>query len=200
MVRHDPALFHAEDPVLLLFSYQDDFHGLQKILLGDCLAAVLNRENRALVDHVREIRTHRAGGRQSDGVQIDRLIQHDVLRMNLQDLNPALQIRALHDDSPVKSAGPQKRGIQHLGPVRCGQDQQTLGGVKAIHLGKQLIQGLLALVISPVMGITGLADGVNLIDENNTGGVLLRLLEQVAHAGRAGSCSAAVGVSPTISS
>src|SRR5205807_409243 len=54
---------------------------------------------------------------------------------------------------------------------------------EAVHLDEQLIQRLLALVVSAAeAGAAMASDGVNLVDEDDAGGVLLALLEQVAHA------------------
>ena len=56
--------------------------------------------------------------------------------------------------------------------------------VKAVHLCQKLIQRLLTLVIAAVTGITALSDSINLVDKNNAGRVLFRLLKQVADTGR----------------
>src|SRR5205085_3557959 len=54
---------------------------------------------------------------------------------------------------------------------------------EAIHLDEQLIERLLALVIAAAeTGAPVTADGIDFINENDAGRVLLRLLEHVAHA------------------
>src|SRR6202011_6128207 len=56
----------------------------------------------------------------------------------------------------------------------------------AVHLDEQLVQRLLALVIATAeTGAAMAADRVDLVDEDDAGRVLLRLLEHVAHARRA---------------
>ena len=55
--------------------------------------------------------------------------------------------------------------------------------LEAVHLDEQLVQRLLALVVAAAeAGAAMAADGVNLVDEDDAGRVLLALLEQVAHA------------------
>ena len=58
---------------------------------------------------------------------------------------------------------------------------------EAVHFRKQLVQGVLAFVIggeAAVLG-AGAAHGVDLVDEDDARGFLLRLAEEVADAGRA---------------
>ena len=58
--------------------------------------------------------------------------------------------------------------------------------VEPVHLDEELVQGLLALVVAAAhAGAAMAADGVDLVHEDDAGGVLLRLLEQVADAARA---------------
>ena len=57
---------------------------------------------------------------------------------------------------------------------------------EAVHLDQQLVQGLFALVVAAAQAGAALAaDGVDLVDEDDAGAVLLGLLEQVADSGRA---------------
>ena len=59
-------------------------------------------------------------------------------------------------------------------------------GVEAVHLDQQGVERLLALVVAAdVAAAAGLAEGVELVDEDDAGGLLLGLLEHVADAGRA---------------
>ena len=56
---------------------------------------------------------------------------------------------------------------------------------KSVHFHQQLVESLLALVVDRAdMHAALAADGVEFVDENDAGGVLLGLLEQVADAGR----------------
>ena len=58
--------------------------------------------------------------------------------------------------------------------------------VEAVHLDEQRVERLLALVVAAdVAAAAGLAEGVELVDEDDAGRLLLGLLEHVADAGRA---------------
>ena len=55
--------------------------------------------------------------------------------------------------------------------------------LEAVHLDQELVQRLLALVVAAAEPRAAVpADGVDLVDEDDAGGVLLALLEEVAHA------------------
>ena len=100
--------------------------------------------------------------------------------MHLQGGQTACQIGPVHGDAPVEAAGTQQRLVQHLGPVGGAQHDDALAGVEAVQLRQQLVQRLLPLVVAAeAAGVTGLADGVDLVDENDAGGNLGGLLEQV---------------------
>ena len=105
--------------------------------------------------------------------------------MQSQDGLTASQIRLVDDDLPVEAAGPQERLIEHLRTVRRRHDDDALRRVEAVHLGQELVQGLLALVVAadePGAARARLADRVELVDEDDARGLVLGLLEQVADA------------------
>lgn len=72
--------------------------------------------------------------------------------------------------------------IQDVGTVGCG-DQDDAGAItEAVHLDEQLVECLLALVVSAAQACSALTtDGVDLVDEDDAGAVLLGLLEHVAN-------------------
>ncbi len=103
--------------------------------------------------------------------------------MNFENLLAPYHIRVGHNDLAIETARPQQRRIEHVGPVRCRNQNDPLIGLEAIHLDQQLIERLLALVIATAKpGAAVTAYGIDLIDEDDAGRVLLRLLEHVAHA------------------
>ena len=186
MVRDDPAFLFSEDPVLLLLAYEYNLDRVLQILLRDSPASVFDRENRRLVDHVGKIGTDGAACGQRDGVEIHRVVHRHILRVHLENRDAAFEIRPVHNNPPVEAARTKQRGIQHLRPVRRRQNQKSLRGVKSVHFREELIQRLLPLVISAEpAAVSRLADGVNLIDEDDAGGVLLRLLKKITDPARA---------------
>ena len=89
----------------------------------------------------------------------------------------------VHDDAAVEAAGPQERRVQDVRPVGRGDEDDALVRVEAVHLDEQRVQRLLALVVSAAEARAAVpADGVDLVDEDDAGRVLLALLEEVADA------------------
>jgi len=179
----DNALFGVGQHGALLFGARDDdLEGGQQILLVDGLAAQPHGAQRRLVHEVGQIRADGAGGGLRDLVQIDVLGELDVLGVHAQRLVAALQVRTVNDDAAVETARAQQRLVEDLGPVGGREDDDALGGVEAVDFGEQLVERLLALVIAAEAAVARAADGVDLVDEDDGGGDLRGLLEQIAHA------------------
>ena len=103
--------------------------------------------------------------------------------MNAQDLFAAANVGTRNHHAAIEAAGTQQRRIEHVGTVGGGDQDDAFVRLEAVHLDQQLVQGLLALVVSAAeAGAAMAADGVDFVDEDDAGGVLLALLEQVADA------------------
>ena len=53
--------------------------------------------------------------------------------MDLQNRLSFLDVRHGDHHLSVKAAGPQKGGVQHVGPVGGGEDYNPVLGIKAVH-------------------------------------------------------------------
>ncbi len=75
--------------------------------------------------------------------------------------------------------------IEHIRTVGRSDDDEVRIVVEAVHLDEQLVQRLLAFVVATAHAGTATlaADSIDLVDEDDGGGVLLGLIEQVAHTG-----------------
>ena len=160
--------------------------GLVDGAVVDELGAGTGAQQRGLVEHVGQVGAGEARRTHGDGVQIH--IRHErlALGVHLEDGLTAFQVRGLHGHLTVETTGAQQRGVEHVGTVGGRDDDQVRVVVEAVHLHEQLVQGLLAFVMAAAhAGATAASDGVDLVDEDDGGGVLLRLVEQVAHTGGA---------------
>src|SRR5205085_4097656 len=100
-----------------------------------------------------------------------------------QDLFATLHVGTAYNHAAVETAGAEQGRIENVRAV--GRDDQDHAFVrfKAVHLNEQLVQGLFALIVSAAQaGATMAANGVDFVDEDDTGGVLFALLKQVADA------------------
>jgi len=66
--------------------------------------------------------------------------------------------------------------------VGRGEQDYPIIAFKSIHFDEQLVERLLALIVTTAQAGPAMpADGVDLVDEDDAGGVRLALLEQIAH-------------------
>jgi hypothetical protein len=134
-----------------------------------------------LVDQVGQLGPDHARGRRGDRVEVDVVGQGHPPDVDLQDLAAAGLVGRADGEAAVEAARPQQGRVEDLGPVGGGQHNHVLGAGEAVHLGQDLVQGLLALVVATHAEgpATGAADRVQLVDEDDRRGVGLGRLEQV---------------------
>ena len=94
-----------------------------------------------------------------------------------------MHVRQPDHDLAVEAARTQQRRIEHVGAVGRGDHDHAFAAFEAVHLDQQLVERLLALVVSTAQaGAAMAADRVDFVDEDDARRVLLGLLEHVAHA------------------
>ena len=107
-------------------------------------------------------------------------------RVHREDRLAAFEVGTVDDDLAVEATGAQQRGIEDVGTVGRREQDHALLLVEAVHLDEQLVERLLALVVTAADARAAVAaDGVDLVDEHDRRRRVLRLLEQVAHTRRA---------------
>ena len=132
---------------------------------------------------LREVGAGEARGLAGERVEVDLLGQRLAARVDLEDLRAALAVGAVDDDLAVEAARAQQRGVEDVGAVGGGDEDDVVLHLEAVHLDEQLVERLLALVVTAAeAGAAVAADGVDLVHEDDAGRVLLGLLEEVAHA------------------
>src|SRR5829696_9506451 len=161
----------------------DLLQSIQEVLLGDFLLLTARRQERRLVDQVSEVGARKPRRRSRKLLQIHATGERHASRMDLEDLLAAHLVRQVHHHAPVEAPGPQEGLVEHVGLVGGGQHDHALLAGEAVHLGQDLVQGLLLLARSPRHRLTaGTAYGIELVDKDDRRGVLAGLLEEVAHA------------------
>jgi hypothetical protein len=103
--------------------------------------------------------------------------------VDLQDLRAALAIGTIDDDLAIEAARTQQRRIEDVGTVGGRDQDDVVLHLEAVHLDEQLVERLLALVVTAAQaGAAMAADGIDLVHEDDARRVLLGLLKQIAHA------------------
>ena len=160
----------------------DDLHRLLEVVLGCTLATLANGAQGALVDDIGQVGARGTGRGAGNRGQVNRRLGLHTLGVKLKDVLTAGQIGQLDGDAAVKTTGAQQRRIETVGAIGCGKDNDTLVVIEAIHLGQQLIERLLALVVAAkAAAIALLTDGIDLIDKDDTRCLFLGLLKQVTN-------------------
>ena len=92
--------------------------------------------------------------------------------VDLQDLLAALEIGQFHRNTAVKAAGTGQSRVEGIRTVGGREDDDAAVALEAVHLGEQLVQGLLTLVVAAQLAAVALlANGVYLVDEHDAGGL-----------------------------
>mmetsp|Transcript_138958 Transcript_138958/g.241627 ORF Transcript_138958/g.241627 Transcript_138958/m.241627 type:complete len:306 (+) Transcript_138958:1432-2349(+) len=165
-----------------LHSSNDTVDSIIHLKAADGLLVAAPSQDGRLVHQVGKIRTRETRGTHGDGVNGDILVQRLVFGMDAQDGLPATNVRHVHRSLPVETTRTQERRIQDVRPVGGRKDNDTSVARETVHLGQDLVQRLLTLVVTLTnTGTTGSAHSINLIDEDQARSVLVGLLEQVPH-------------------
>ena len=105
--------------------------------------------------------------------------------MNLQDRLPPVDVRFVHQDLPVEPPRAQQGRVQDLRAVGGAHDDDSLVGFEPVHFHQELVERLLALVVSAHdIHSPGFAQGIQFIDKDDAGSAGRRLGEKIADAGR----------------
>ena len=183
VVGDDLLLVLGDDPAPPLGAGDHPIDRLVELGQGDRLLVPARGEDGRLVDQVGEVGAGEARRAAGEVVEVDRLVERLALDVDVEDLAPALDVGAVEDDLAVEAARAQERGVEDVGAVGGGDDDDVRVRVEAVHLDQDLVQGLLALVVRAAEPGAALpADRVDLVDEDDARAVALGLLEQVAHA------------------
>ena len=111
------------------------------------------------------------------------VVELHVLHVDFQNLFAAAHVGPIDQHVAVESSGTQQRRIERFGPVGGGHHDHAAVGAEAVHLDQQRVQRLLALVMAADdAGAARFAQRVELVDEDDAGGLGLGLLEHVADA------------------
>ena len=106
-----------------------------------------------------------------------------TLRVDLEDRLASARSGSRSTTSRSKRPGRSSAGSSTSGRLVAATTMMPSSVLEAVHLDEDRVQGLLALVVAAAHAAAATAaDGVDLVEEDDAGRVLARLLEEVAHA------------------
>src|SRR5665811_1706214 len=184
VVGGDLLLFGTHDPGALLRAGDDTVDRLVQSFVVDELVVASRSEQRRLVQDVGQVGTGETRRPSGHRKQVDASGQRLALAMHLQDAVASDHVGCIDRDLAVEAARAQEGGVKDVRSVG-GSDQDDVGlDVEAVHLDEELVERLLTLIVATAeAGATVAADGIDLVDEHDRGGVGLGLFEQVAYPG-----------------
>ena len=102
--------------------------------------------------------------------------------MDVEDFLAAANVRPVDQHVAIETPRAEQGRVERFRPVGGGHHDHAAVGIHAVHFDQQRIQGLLAFVVTADHArAAGLAQGVELVDEDDAGGLGHGLLEHVAH-------------------
>ena len=186
VVGDGPLLLVGDYLVLALQPADDAVNGGQEILLADEFLVVTRGYQRRFIADVGNVGARESGGLPRQETAVERRIELERPQVDLENLLALAHVGQPDLYLTVETPGTHQRLVQDVGTVRRREDDHPGVGLEAVHLGEQLVERVLALVVAREPGIlaAGPADGVDFVDEDDAGGFLLGLLEKVADSRR----------------
>ena len=182
VISHKTLLALADHRILFLRTHHDPLDRIADLVVAHLGEFTTRRKNGGFIQKVGEVCARVTRCPAGHLVEIDILGQGLATGMNSQDLKTTGVIRTVNGHLTVETAGTQQGCIENIRPVGGRNDDDAGIALETVHFGEQLVEGLLPLIISTTEASTPLAsNGIDLIDEDDAGGVLLGLLEQVTN-------------------
>ena len=167
--------------VLLLQTTDDAVDGVHEVITGDELLASAGSDEGCLITYIGDVSTREAWGTACQEVDVDRFVDLQRAKVHEEDLLTVVDVGKVYIDLTVEAACTQEGCVEDVGAVRSCQHDDPAIGAEAIHLGEELIQRILTLIVAPevVVATTGTTHRIDFVDEDDTGGLLLGGLEEV---------------------
>ena len=138
----------------------------------------------SLVHEILELGTGEAWGTAGNGLEVNVWLEGLATGVDAKDALATFEVGEINGDLAIEATGTEKGLVQYVNAVGGSDSDDTGVSVEAVHFYENLVNSLLALVVSArKAGATLTTDSVDLIDEDDAGGILLGLAKNVTHAG-----------------
>ena len=183
VVGNDLFLFGSDEFGLLFEAADDAVHGVQKVLLLDDLLVFARGHQGGLVAHVGNVSSAKPGRLAREKLNVDVFAKLEWAKVNLKNFDALRNLRKIHINDAVKASGTHEGAIQNVGAVRGAHDDYVLVGSESVHLGKELVERVFALVVASAERIAAArtSDGIDFVNKDDARRLFFGLLEEVAH-------------------
>ena len=186
VVGHELVLAGGEGggTTLLLEADHDAVDGSIDLLPANGGLAGAGGGDGALVHEVLKLGARETGSTTGDGLEVDIGLEGLATGVDAKDALTALEVGKINGDLTIETAGTEEGLIENIDTVGGGNGDNAGVAIETVHLDEDLVDGLLALVVATgETGTTLTTDGIDLINEDDAGGVLLGLAEDVTDTG-----------------
>ena len=162
----------------------DSVDSVHEIYFLHKFLSVAGSDKSRLVADISDVGTRESRRLTGEEVGIDRLVDLDRAQVYAEDLLAFVEVGQLYMDLAIETASAEERLVKDIGAVGSGQDNDATVGAETIHLGQQLVERVLALVVAVHARVTsaGTTHGVYLINKDDTRCFLFSLAEKIAYA------------------
>ena len=183
VVSRDLLVFGSHAPALALGAHLNAVDALFQFGHLDDLFVAARRQDGGLVHQIGQVGAREPGGELGDDLQVHLGSDRLALGVYLEYGRAADDIRPVQHHAAVETAGAQQSRVEDVGPVGGRHYDNADVGIEAVHLDQDLVERLLALVMNGAQtGAALAAYSVDFVYEDDAGGVVLGLIEEVAHA------------------
>ena len=174
------ALAEGGGTAVLLEADHYPVNGRVDLLPSDSGLLLSRGRDGGLVHQVLELGSGESRRAASDGLEVYIRLEGLAAGVDAEDAGPSLEVGKVYGDLAVESAGTEKSLVEDINAVGSGDGDDSGVAVETVHLNKDLVDGLLALVVTAgESGTTLTSDSIDLVNEDDAGGVLLGLGENV---------------------
>ena len=148
MVGDDALLAGTDDARLALETGDDAIDGLFEVVHRHCRPVVACGLQGRLIHQVGQVGADEPHRARRDAAYVDGGVERHPAHVDPEDLLTAADVGAIEHDLAIEASGAHERGVEDLRAVGGGEDHHALRRVEAVHLGEQLVEGLLALLVA----------------------------------------------------
>ena len=170
VVGYDALFVVGQDGVLLLVAGNDHLDALLKVGLRHALAPCPHGTQSSFIYNVGQLCAGGTGGHACHGVEVHTRGDLHFLACTFKISSRPFRSGSSTGTRRSNRPGRVRGRVEGIRAVGSRQNDDTGVALKAVHLGKQLVQGLLALVVAAKLAAVALlANGVNFINEYDAG-------------------------------